>query len=155
VANLNQSGWTYDPIYGSWLRFVDNADKNAPGVLHADTDRLTGRQLHFENFIVIFAEHDVISPTNLDIHLEQGDEGYAFLFRDGMKYDIRWSTKASEYEVKTGQRRPMSFINPDGSPAQLKPGTSWIFVATPYSVISDEGNGVWKVRYYAPDGSAQ
>ena len=26
VALLNQSGWTYDPLYGSWLRFVDDAD---------------------------------------------------------------------------------------------------------------------------------
>jgi hypothetical protein len=153
VAELNQSGWTYDPLYGSWLRFVDNADIATAGQLHADTDRLTGRQLHFENFVVIFAEVDVISPTNLDIHLEQGDQGPALLFRDGMRYEIKWSTKAGEYEKKSGQRRPMQFQNPDGSPAELKPGSTWIFVASPYSVVSDEGSGVWKLRYYAPAGS--
>ena len=75
------------------------------------------------------------------------------LFRDGKKYDIKWSTKAGEYEKTTGQRRPMQFVNLDGSPAQLKPGSTWIFVATPYSVVSDEGNGTWKLRYYAPEGS--
>ena len=153
VALLNQSGWTYDPLYGSWLRFVDDADNATAGQLHADTDRLTGRQLHFENFIILFAEVDVISPTNLDIHLEQGDGGPAILFRDGMKYEIRWSTKAGEYEKNTGQRRPMQFLNTDGSPAELKPGSTWIFVASPYSVVSDEGNGAWKLRYYAPAGS--
>jgi hypothetical protein len=73
VALLNQSGWIYDPLYGAWLRFVDNADNATAGQLHAEVDRLTGRQLHFENFIIIFAEVDVISPTNLDIHLEQGE----------------------------------------------------------------------------------
>jgi hypothetical protein len=153
VALLNQSGWTYDPLYGSWLRFVDDADIATTGQLHADKDRLTGRQLHFENFIIIFTDVDVVSPTNLDIHLEQGDEGLAVLFRDGMKYDIKWSTKSGEYEKRTGERRPMQFLNPDGSPAQLKPGSTWIFVATPYSVVSDEGGGIWKLRYYAPDGS--
>jgi hypothetical protein len=153
VALLNQSGWTYDLLYGSWLRFVDNADNATVGQLHAETDRLTGRQLHFENFIIIFAEVDVISPTNLDIHLEQGDQGPALLFRDGMKYEIKWSTKAGEYEKNTGQRRPMQFLKLDGSPAELKPGSTWIFVASPYSVVTDEGDGTWKLRYYAPAGS--
>ena len=153
VALLNQSGWTYDPLYGSWLRFVDDADNKTAGQLHADTDRLTGRQLHFENFIIIFPEVDVISPTNLDIHLEQGDGGPAMLFRDGMKYEIKWSTKAGEYEKNIGQRRPMQFLNPDGSSAKLKPGNTWIFVASPYSIVSDEGGGTWRLRYYAPAGS--
>jgi len=153
VALLNQSGWTYDPLYGSWLRFVDDADNATAGQLHADTDRLTGRQLHFENFVIIFPEVDVVSPTNLDIHLEQGSIGPAVLFRDGMKYDIRWSTKAGEYEKNTGERRPMQFVNLDGSPAALKPGSTWIFVASPYSIVSDEGGGTWKLRYYAPAGS--
>jgi hypothetical protein len=153
VALLNQSGWTYDPLYGAWLRFVDNADNATAGQLHADTDRLTGRQLHFENFIIIFADVDVISPTNLNIHLEQGGGGPALLFRDGMKYEIKWSTKAGQYEQSTGQRRPMQFLNSDGSPAKLKPGSTWIFVASPYSVVSDAGDGTWKLRYYAPAGS--
>jgi hypothetical protein len=153
VAYLNQSGWIYDPLYGSWLRYVDNADQKTAGELHADTDRLTGRQLDFENFIVIYVEHDVISPTNLDIHLEQGDQGYAFLFRDGMKYDIRWSTISGEYEQKSGQRRPMQFLNADGTPAELKPGRTWIFVATPYSSLTEESDGVWRLRYYPPEGA--
>jgi len=153
VALLNQSGWIYDPLYEAWLRFVDDADNATAGQLHADTDRLTGRQLAFENFIILFAEVDVISPTNLDIHLEQGDEGPAILFRDGMRYDIRWSTKSGAYEQNTGQRRPMKFLNTDGSSAALKPGNTWIFVASHYSVVSDEGGGKWKLRYYAPAGS--
>jgi hypothetical protein len=153
VSLLNQSGWTYDPLYGAWLRFVDDADKATAGQLHADTDRLTGRQLHFENFIILFAEVDVVSPTNLDIHLEQGAEGPAMLFRDGMQYDIKWSTLSGGYEQKTGQRRPMKFLNEDGSPAALKPGSTWIFIATPYSVVTGKGGGAWDLLYYAPAGA--
>ncbi|MCE9644981.1 MAG: DUF3048 C-terminal domain-containing protein [Chloroflexi bacterium] len=153
VALLNQSGWTYDPLYGSWLRFVDDADKKTAGQLHAEVDRLTGRQLHFENVIIISVQHDVITRTNLDIHLELGSGGFATLFRDGQKYDIRWDTKSGDFEKKTGQARPIKFVNPDGSPASLKPGSTWIFVATPYSVLSDEGNGAWNLRYYPPEGA--
>ena len=35
-ASLNQSGWTSDPLYQAYLRYVDQADKNAPGILHPD-----------------------------------------------------------------------------------------------------------------------
>jgi hypothetical protein len=135
------------------MKYVDDSTKENAGVLHPEVDRLTGRQLLFENVIVIYVEHDVVSPTNLDIHLEQGDEGYAFLFRDGKKYDIRWSTVSSEHDHETGLRRPMEFVNADGSPALLKPGSTWIFVATPYSELKDKGNGLWRLRYYPPDGA--
>lgn len=153
VSQLNQSAWHYDPLYGGWLRFVDEADPARVGELHQDVDRLNGRPLYFENVIVLFAEVDVISPTNLDIHLEQGDRGAAILFRDGMKYDIRWSTRSGEYEKKTGFRRPIQFQNLDGSPAWLKPGRSWIFIASPFTTLSEEDKGIWQVHYYAPAGS--
>ncbi len=153
VALLNQSGWMYDPVVGAWQRFVDDAQKETAGQLHAEIDRLTGRQLKFENIIIVYADHDVITPTNLDIHLELGGGGFAALFRDGQKYDIRWTLKTGEYEKTTGRRTPIHFVNTDGSPAALKPGHTWIFIATPYSVLSDEGNGAWNLRYYAPEGA--
>ena len=153
VALLNQSGWTYDPAVGAWQRFVDTSEKATAGQLHAEIDRLTGRQLKFENIIVVYADHDVVSPTNLDIHLELGGGGFAALFRDGRKYDIRWSMKSGEYEKTTGKRAPIHFVNADGSPAALKPGHTWIFVATPYSILSDEGDGIWNLRYYPPVGA--
>ena len=150
---LNQSGWVYDPMTGSWLRYVDDADKNNPGVLHADTDRLTGLQLEVENLIVLFADHEVVSSTNLDIHLDQGETGDALLFRDGMQFRIRWSTRAGEYERATGLRRPIAFVDEDGIPVQLKPGHSWILVVTPFSTVTETSPGVWKLRFYAPDGA--
>jgi hypothetical protein len=109
--------------------------------------------LQVENVILIMAEVDVVSPTNLDIHLEQGDEGPAILFRDGMKYEIRWSTKSTEFEKRTGQRRPMSFFNLDGTPAALKPGHTWVIVYTPWSRVEERSAGVWYLRYSPPAGA--
>lgn len=154
-ASLNQSGWTYDPLYQAYLRYVDTADKNARGVLHADVDRLTGRQLHFENVIVVMADTDVVSPTNIDIHLDQGNSGYAYLFRDGKMFPIRWSTKSGEYERQTGFRRPIQFLNNDGSPAALKPGHTWVIIVTPFSLVQQQSPGVYLVRYAAPEGEAR
>ncbi|HEX8991051.1 MAG TPA: DUF3048 C-terminal domain-containing protein, partial [Anaerolineales bacterium] len=154
-ASLNQSGWNYDPLYQAYLRSVDTADKNAIGVLHPDVDRLTGRQLHFENVIVVMADTDVVSPTNLNIHLDAGSTGYAYLFRDGQMFPIRWSTRAGAYEQQTGFRRPIQFINSDGSPAPLKPGHTWVIIVTPFSTVKELQPGKYLVAYAAPEGEAR
>jgi hypothetical protein len=153
-ALLNQSGWKYDPLMHSYLRFADDSEKETAGELHPDTDRLTGRQLHFENLVVLFTEHVVVSPTNLDIDLAQGGLGPAYLFRDGRSYPIRWSTRSGEYEKKTGFRRPIQWINADGSPAPLKPGHTWVIIVTPFSSFTDAGEGMWKLRFARPEGSS-
>ncbi len=154
-ANLDQSGWSYDPLYEAYLHYVDTADKNAVGVLHADVERLTGRQIHFENVIVVMADTDVVSPTNLDIHLDEGNSGNAYLFRDGQMFPIQWSTRSGAYEQQTGFRRPIQFLNSDGSPAALRPGHTWVIIVTPFSLVQAQSNGVYLVRYAPPEGEAQ
>jgi hypothetical protein len=154
IAWLNQSAWVYDPLYQSWWRHVDDADPQTAGDVHPEVDRLTNRQLHFENVIVLFAEHEVISPTNLSIHLEQDWVGNAFLFRDGRKYDIRWSTVASEEEIQTGRRKPIQFLYPDDrTPFPLKPGHTWILVVTPQTAVNERSAGEWLLQFHQPPGA--
>lgn len=152
-ARLNQSGWKYDPLMQSYLRFTDNSDIETEGQLHPDTDRLTSRQLHFENVIVLFTDHVVVSPTNLDIDLAQGGKGPAMLLRDGLAYNIRWSTLSGEYEKKTGFRRPIQWIDENGELVPLKPGHTWVIIVTPFSSLTDAAAGEWKLRFFAPEGS--
>ena len=153
-ASLNQSAWLYDPLYESWWRYVDKADPQTEGVLHPEVDRLTGRQLHFENVIVLFAKHDVISPTNLDIHLEQDWLGDALLFRDGKMYKIRWSTVATDEEFQTGRRRPIRFLNLDEkTPFPLKPGHTWIIVVTLETAVTEQAAGEWLLQFVQPPGA--
>jgi SdrD B-like domain/Protein of unknown function (DUF3048) C-terminal domain len=154
IAWLNQSEWLYDPLYESWWRYVDNADEQTAGVVHPEIDRLTGRQLHFENVIVLFAKHDVISPTNLDIHLEQDWVGDALLFRDGKMYKIRWSTVATDEEVQSGRRKPIQFFNLDDKTLfPLKPGHTWITVVTPDTTVAEESAGQWLLQFSQPPGA--
>ena len=120
---------------------------------------MTNRQLQFENIIVLEVEQEVFEyqkipiPALIDTYMELGSGGFATLFRDGMKYDIRWSTKARDYEQETGQARPIYFVDADGNPVPLKPGRTWLFVSTPYSFVTNQMDGSWTVRYTAPEGS--
>ncbi|HXD10034.1 MAG TPA: SdrD B-like domain-containing protein, partial [Anaerolineales bacterium] len=152
-ALLNQSKWVYDAAAGAWWRYVDESNIATAGILHPEVDRLNGRQLLFENIIVMFAPHIVVKPTIVDIDLKLGDVGDAYLFRDGQMYEIRWSTIAGEYEQITGLRRPMHFVNVDGSPAALKPGHTWVVILDKQSYLEDLSSGKWLARFIAPAGA--
>lgn len=154
IAYLNQSAWAYDAASQSYWRYVDKADFDNAGLVYPDSDRLTDRQLQFENVIVVFAEHDVVSPTNLDIHLEENKTGAALLFRDGQRYDISWSTEIGAEEIQTGRRTPIRFVGADGKTLMpLKPGRTWIVVVTPETVIREKGAGNWELRFVQPEGA--
>ena len=144
IAWLNQSAWVYDAASQSWWRYVDAASPKTAGILHTEIDRLTGRQLQFENVVILFAQHDVISPTNLDIHLERGSTGKALLFRDGRMYDIRWSTKNDS---------PIQFQFEDGRPFPLKPGHTWVTIVTPLTAVTERRPGEWWLRFSQPPGA--
>jgi len=83
--SYSQSGWEYDPVSGSYLRYTDQADTT--GELFPATDRLTGRQLAFENVIVVFAEHIRFRHNQLEINFSLGQKNPAYLFRDGALAD--------------------------------------------------------------------
>jgi hypothetical protein len=154
VAYLNQSAWVYDALSESYWRYVDNADMETAGYVHPEVDRLNNRQLQFENVIVLFTEHDVVSPTNLDIHLEANRSGRALLFRDGRMYEINWSTHVSDEELQSGRYKPIRFVSRDGSTLfPLKPGRTWILVVTPYTSVNERSADEWLLRFVQPAGA--
>ena len=150
IAYQNQSGWYYDPPSSSYLRFVDTSAREQAGILHPDFDRLTGRQLRVQNVIVVFAKHRVITPTNLDIMLDPGRTGKAILFRDGMTFNIDWSTVAEKPGVTD---RPMKFLQKDGEPVPLRAGHTWVIIVTPESTVQEESAGRWQLTFFPPPGS--
>ncbi|MGE5376366.1 MAG: SdrD B-like domain-containing protein [Bacteroidota bacterium] len=154
-ALLNQSKFTYDAASGAWWRYIDESRPDKAGVLHPLVDRLNGRQVQFENVILLFAQHNVITPTIVDINLAPGNQGDAYLFRDGRMYKIKWSTMAGDYEKKTGRARPIQFINPDGTPAALKPGHTWVIIYSLQSYLEDRKAGIFRARFVAPEGAKQ
>lgn len=143
-----QSGWQYDPISKTYLRYTDMADTT--GNVFSATDRLTGRQMAFENVIVLFADHERYRHNQLEINLDASQKGWAYLFRDGQVFKIQWSTLNREWEKTTGLRRPIYFVDSYNNPIPLHPGRTWIHLVTPYSSLSDQGNGKWLVTFVQP-----
>lgn len=144
-----QALWQYDPLSGAYLRQTDDADGN--GKFHPDSDRLTGRQLAFENVIVIFGDYRVVRHLQYDVNFHYGLEGYAYLFRDGRLYKIRWSTANRAWEQSTGLLRPLHFIGLDKQPFPLKPGRTWISIMTLNSALKDLGGSKWQAFFAMPD----
>jgi hypothetical protein len=149
---FSQSFWQYDPVSGSYLRQTDDGD--GKGLFHADTDRLTGRQLAFENVVIILADYQVFRHGQYDINLCCGVEGYAFLFRDGQMYKIRWSTNNRQWEQTSGLLRPLHLTGVDKQPFALKPGRTWVSIMTINSVMKDLKDGKWQALFTMPDDYA-
>jgi hypothetical protein len=144
-----QAAWRYDPISESYLRWTDLAD--GTGSLVPATERLTGRQLAFENVIIVFAEHIRIRHLQFDINIGSTLRGFAYLFRDGQAFPIYWSTVNREWEQKNGLPRPMHFEDAQKNPIALHPGRTWIHLVTPYSSVTDRGGGQWLVEFVQPN----
>jgi hypothetical protein len=144
----NQSAWTYDPISQTYLRFTDDAD--GKGILHPATDRLTERQLAYENVIVVFAEHMRFRHNQFEVNFGNGQSNVAYLFRDGQAFKIEWTTTNREYEKTSGLRRPMHFVDGQGNLVPLHPGRTWIHIVTPFSSVTEEGNAEWLVKFVQP-----
>jgi Protein of unknown function (DUF3048). len=143
-----QSAWQYDPISQTYLRWTDLSD--GTGTLIPATDRLTQRQMSFENVIVIFAEHHRYRHNQLEIDFTMGQKNYAYLFRDGQAFKIFWSTENRDWEKKTGLVRPMHFMDAPGNLVPLHPGRTWFHIVTPFSSVTDQGDGNWLVNFVQP-----
>jgi hypothetical protein len=143
-----QSAWQYDPISQSYQRWTDLAD--GTGRLIPAIDRSTGRQMSFENVVVLFAEHHRYRHNQLEIDFTLGQKNYAYLFRDGQVFKILWSTENRDWEKKTGLVRPLHFVDARGNPIPLRPGRMWIHIVTPFSAMIDQGNGNWLMQFVQP-----
>jgi hypothetical protein len=143
-----QSAWNYDPVSGAYLRWTDLADGN--GTLIPATDRLTERQMAFENVIVLLAEHNRYRHNQLEIDFTLGQKNFAYLFRDGLAFKIFWSTQNREWEKQTGLVRPMHFVDDQGNPVPLHTGRTWIHIITPFSSVTEQVDGTWSVQFVQP-----
>jgi len=164
-AYLNQVDWRFDATSGAYNRYQDHADATNFDLI---TDRLNGDALTFENVVILFAPHEVVTPTIIDINLLYMKKMPALLFRDGQMFNIFWTTISEDYEVSTGKLRPIRFIDENGDPFPLKPGQTWVEIVqpgTPFFEVPDSslfydlankkepGSGVWAVRWYPPAGA--
>jgi hypothetical protein len=159
---LNQVIWKYDPSVQAYSRFQDDADGKT---FIQSSDRLNGSPLAYSNVVILFANHQVKAETLIDIDLMYQNPQRALIFRDGQVYDAFWTTQNGDYEKKTGQLRPIRFVDAQGNPFPMKPGQTWVelvptFTRT-YETPDTEayydlthkitpGSGNWAIGFYVP-----
>lgn len=135
--DLNRVRWDYSPEAGSYLQSRDRAD--ASGEYYPSMDQLTGEQLAFPNVLVLFANHRFVNSTGTIVEVEmlyvEGRKG--LLFRDGLLYDITWSTRKGELQL----------YGPEGAPIALHPGPSYFEIVSYQSTWNPE---TMTVRFHTP-----
>ena len=123
--SLNQIVWQYDEAMGVYYRYADQANGETYQRL---VDGMTGENVDISNVIMLSAYHRYCTFKAFDIDLYGMPSMPAVLFRDGQKYNIHWTTANTDFELETGKRRPIRFIDDEGNPFPLKPGATWIIL---------------------------
>jgi hypothetical protein len=139
-SRLNRVRWTYDTASGTYLREQDKSDGKA--TYYPTTDKLTGKQLAFDNVVLLAVEHEYLNPTKIEMNLQYIQKEPAIFFRDGKAYKIYWSTLAP--------LGPIKFFNEDGTPFAYKPGNTWFEIIHNLGEATQATDGGWNVRFFNP-----
>ncbi len=146
LFNYNNRGeWRYDKSSGKYLRWIEyfeDEDDRTYDMIPL-VDRNTGDQLAFSNVVIIFAEYTELAPSRYLIDIWGNDKGKkAYFFRDGQVFEGKWRAK--------NDSDPMQFINDQGESMALKPGNTWIVIASLNSTYEEIDPAVWELFFYPP-----
>ncbi len=117
---LYRAVYRYDPATRSYRRFT-------AGQPHLDA--LTQQQLTMDNIIVQYVEmwpapeYEPDSAGNVVLDGRLVGEGRAQIFHDGHAVEGRW--------VQPEEGVPPRFLDAEGKPVELKPGSVWIHLVPP------------------------
>jgi len=136
--------WDYDPTSGKYARFsetVDNAAGPAGEIYAPLTDRLTGQPIAVNNLLVILVPYEYYSrsPEITDVPFESS--GTAYLFRDGLVYQVLWQRPSSD--------SVLSLSMADGTPFPFKPGNTWVEVMGQSTKVTQDGSD-WRFMFQIP-----
>ena len=137
----NRGEWRYDAASGSYLRWIESERSAGKFVQVPLVDRNTGKQLAFENIIILFTRYNELLPTMHEIEIS-GNTGNqrAVFFRDGKLIEGFWRSNDPD--------QPLYFMNSWGAPAVLKPGKSWLILVGLSSALTQPENGHWELEFH-------
>ncbi len=154
-ADFNQILWEFDAADGLYHR---SQNSNSDPAIVKDMDILTNSQIAVQNLIILMADHSMLEDdVNFTVNFNFVEKNPAIIFRDGIRFDLFWTTKSGAYERTTEKMRPIRFFSAEGEPFPLKPGQSWVHVfqpenpnyeiSEPGSSQREPGSGHWKFPY--------
>ena len=159
----NQTRWVYDAALGGYVRHQNGANSQEEfETFTVSTDRLTDAAIVRQNVIVMGVEHialngdeTIFDLVNFDFNL-----GPAKLFRDGMVYDVCWSTLNTEPDQK--ELQPIQFTDCIGNrpilagfgwKTRLAPGSTWNHFLILLNVVNLTGRPVQFLLIWAEESN--
>jgi hypothetical protein len=141
--DLNESEWRYDLLQRKYLRWTETNIPETPVKLIPLNDQLTGKQLAFDNVVLLYARYNEYNPTlhNIELWANRGARK-AIFFREGRMITGYWRSQAND--------RPMVFFNDANKTIPLKPGNTWFVILGLESTIDQAEPGQWKVQFAIP-----
>jgi hypothetical protein len=141
--DLNLSEWRYDPAQRKYLRWTETDIPENPVKLVPLNDQLTGKQLAFDNVVLLYARYNEYNPTLHNIELWANREARrAVFFREGRVVTGYWHSQAND--------RPMVFFDDANRAIALKPGNTWFVIIGLDSTVDQSEPGQWKVQFAIP-----
>jgi len=141
----NRGEWRYDHSSGKYLRWIEetNAELKEGYRMIPLVDRVTGKQLAFSNVIIIRAHYEELAPSRQIVDIWGNDSGKpAYFFRNGQVFEGTWRAK--------NDTDPIHFFHANGSAMPLKPGNTWIVVASDSSTFKETSPGNWEMFFFLP-----
>ena len=141
--NIGQ--WRYDSASGKYLRWIEyfEDEEDTTYDMIPLVDRNTNEQLGFSNVMIIFADHTKEADSRYLIDIWGNNKGRkAYFFRDGQIFEGKWKAD--------NDTDPMQFFSDNGEPFTLKPGNTWIAVASQNSTFKEISSSVWEMFYLDP-----
>jgi hypothetical protein len=136
--------WDYEPESGKYYRYsdVDNDFENGKNEKYEQlTDRLTGEPISADNVVVMVVPHEYILRTPEIVDIIVSGPGKAYLFRDGISFELRWYRNAKD--------QIFTLVGKDGKTFPLKPGNTWFEVVSTSTKMENTGED-WRFTFKIP-----
>jgi hypothetical protein len=141
--DLDVGAWKYDPSQRKYLRWIETDIPENPVKLVPLNDKLTGKQVAFDNVVLLYARYNEYNPTLHNIELWANREARrAVFFRDGRMITGYWRSQAND--------RPMIFFDDQNKAIPLKPGNTWSVIIGLASTVDQAEAGQWNVQFVLP-----
>jgi hypothetical protein len=141
--DLDVGAWKYDPSQRKYLRWTETNIPENPVKLIPLNDQLTGKQVAFDNVVLLYARYNEYNPTLHNIELWANHEARrAVFFRDGHMITGYWQSQAND--------RPMVFFDDNNKAIPLKPGNTWFVIIGLSSTVDQANAGQWNVQFSLP-----
>lgn len=139
-ADFSVTDWRYIPEEQHYELWQDKSLSANNYTLSKSYDRGTGEAITFENILFLYTKYSSYRQKFYDINFDDGNtQQPGILIRDGQLYHIIWSV--ANYD------EPFLIYKLNGEPMPLKPGRTWITLATIDSTIEQVNGTEWDMHF--------